>query len=181
MSKLFYIIGASGVGKDTLINFARQSLRGSGKIIFAHRYITRPSDVGNENHISLDPEEFAQRRKAGLFALDWESHNQSYGIGMEIDLWMERGFHVVVNGSRLYLDKARQRYATLHPILIEASLATIQGRLTSRGRESGQDIELRIARSENLASLDGRALTIINNDGLLEEAGRALVRVLTLP
>src|SRR4051812_46339588 len=103
MSQLFYIIGASGVGKESLINYARTTINGSLPILFAHRYITRPAQAGNENHIALSTEEFQSRLAGNLFALHWESHGQSYGIGVEINTWLEKGFHVVVNGSRQYL------------------------------------------------------------------------------
>ena len=110
MSTLFYVIGASGAGKDTLMNYARSTINGAEPVIFANRYITRPPFTGNENHIHLSREEFEARINANLFALYWESHEQYYGIGTEINGWMECGFNVVVNGSRQYLPVAQQRY-----------------------------------------------------------------------
>lgn len=107
MSTLFYIIGASGAGKDTLINYARNAINATEQIIFAHRYITRIATYGNENHISLSHAEFKQRKLANFFALNWESHGNCYGIGREIDTWLRKGFSVVVNGSREYLPVAQ--------------------------------------------------------------------------
>ena len=86
MAHLYYIIGASGVGKDSLMNYARERINGGAAILFAHRYITRPAKEGNENHVYISPEEFTSRKEGGLFALDWESHGQYYGIGMEIEV-----------------------------------------------------------------------------------------------
>ncbi len=62
MAQLFYIIGASGVGKDSLMNYARQRINGSLPIVFAHRYITRAAKEGNENHVYVSPEEFRSRK-----------------------------------------------------------------------------------------------------------------------
>lgn len=60
--RLFYVVGASGVGKDTLIRHARDALRPNAHhIVFAHRYITRPVDAGGENPIALTQAEFALR------------------------------------------------------------------------------------------------------------------------
>jgi len=181
MGQLFYIIGASGAGKDTLINYARTGINGSLPVLFAHRYITRRSDGGNENHIYLSTEEFISRRDGGLFALHWESHGQHYGIGLEIDLWMKRGYHVILNGSRQYLPEAQKKYPRLKVILIEASPETIRRRLEKRGREGGAELEERISRSREIGPgiLDSGEILRIQNDGLLEEAGEALINLLS--
>jgi ribose 1,5-bisphosphokinase len=46
VARLFYVIGASGAGKDTLLRYARVRVGGSGGVVFAHRYITRPAAAG---------------------------------------------------------------------------------------------------------------------------------------
>jgi ribose 1,5-bisphosphokinase len=175
MSQLIYIVGASGVGKDSLMHYARQRLNGSVPILFAHRYITRPVTESSENHVAMTPEEFQLRKAGGLFALDWESHGLYYGIGREINDWMTNRFHVVVNGSRQYLPIAKERYPHLVTIVIEADPEIIFHRLQNRGREGAADIANRIRRQP---SLDKAGVISIANNGLLEEAGERLVRVL---
>ena len=175
MSQLIYIVGASGVGKDSLMHYARQRLNGSVPILFAHRYITRPVTESSENHVAMTPEEFQLRKAGGLFALDWESHGLYYGIGREINDWMINGFHVVVNGSRQYLPIAKERYPHLVTIVIEADPEIILHRLQNRGREDAADIANRIRRQP---PLDKAGLISIANNGLLGEAGETLVRVL---
>jgi ribose 1,5-bisphosphokinase len=181
MGNLFYFIGASGAGKDSLMNYARSRINGSLPVIFAHRYITRHPGHSNENHIYISPEEFQLRRDGGLFAMDWESHGQYYGIGREIDGWMEKGFHVVVNGSRQYLQEAHRRYGHLKVILVEARPDTIRKRLENRGREGSPDIEKRISRSGEigLGWENGASFLRIRNDGLLEDAGEELIRMIS--
>ncbi|MDR3715501.1 MAG: phosphonate metabolism protein/1,5-bisphosphokinase (PRPP-forming) PhnN [Puia sp.] len=177
MASLYYIIGASGAGKDSLMNYARAAINGSHPVIFANRYITRPLGTGNENHISLSPEEFKCRLEGGLFALDWGSHRQLYAIGKEIDEYRNKGFTVAVNGSREYLATAREKYSELKVVMIEASPELIRRRLLDRGRESPADIEGRIARNLALSRPAG-PLIRIGNDGSLAEAGEKLVSVL---
>ena len=121
----FYVIGPSGAGKDSVIAWARAA-SDPGRIAFAHRYITRPALADAENHIALTPAEFAARRRAGWFALDWESHGLSYGIGREIDSWRADGIAVVVNGSRIHLAEAAARYPEIRPVLITAPEAAPQ-------------------------------------------------------
>jgi len=178
MGKLFYVIGASGSGKDTLMNYARNSMRLSGKVIFAHRYITRPAFSGNENHVALSKKEFESRLTANLFALHWESHDNYYGIGIEINCWMEMGLNVVMNGSREYLPMARDKYPELIAISIEASPSVISARLAARGREDGLEIRNRMERNEKL-KIDFNNVVKIQNDGAVEDAGEILVKIIS--
>ena len=173
MSQLFYVVGASGVGKDSLMDYARTHINGSRPLLFAHRYITRPAKQGNENHVYISPEEFSLRKDKGLFALDWTSHGLSYGIGREIDTWMDKGLDVVVNGSRQYLPVAAERYPNLVTVVIEADPEIIRQRLENRGRESTMEIQQRIQRQPAMTAAAG--YIGIRNDGPLEEAGNALI------
>ncbi|SEN60270.1 ribose 1,5-bisphosphokinase [Mucilaginibacter gossypiicola] len=179
MSKLFYIIGASGAGKDTLMNYARKQINGSENVVFAHRYITRPPFSGNENHISLTNEEFALRSKAGMFALSWGSHDKYYGIGQEINNWLNKGFNVVVNGSREYLLIAQRLYPDLKVVLITASPEIIASRLAVRGREDAEEIGKRIARTAELNTNLENCIEIQNN-GTVEHAGNQLVSLISI-
>src|ERR1700730_6969832 len=83
--RLVAVMGPSGAGKDALIAYVRPRVD-PARIVFGHRYITRPADAGGENHVALSPAEFAARRAAGLFALAWESHGLGYGIDGEVAL-----------------------------------------------------------------------------------------------
>ena len=176
--RLFYVVGASGVGKDSLMQYARDALDNAHTVVFAHRYITRAAKAGGENHIALTAVEFALRRRHGLFAMDWQSHGLHYAIGIEIDDWMAKGLTVVVNGSRSYLPVARKRYPGMSVIWISAGPQLIAARLARRGRESRAEIAARLARNSRVeAEPPGGALQI-RNDGALESAGGRLVALL---
>ncbi len=177
MGTLFYIAGASGAGKDTLINYCRSQINGMLPVIFAHRYITRPANAGGENHVHLSEDEFKLRLKHRLFAMHWVSHGLYYGIGVEIDLWLKSGFNVVINGSREYLPLALEQYPSLKPILIEASAETIKKRLLKRGREDSESIAERIDRRQQI-NINSALFTSIHNNGLLEDAGNELLATL---
>lgn len=164
---LFYVIGASGAGKDTLCRLARSRLNASAPVIFAHRYITRPSGDSGENHVALTRKEFFLRRAHGLFAMAWESHGYGYGIGVEIDRWLGSGLSVVVNGSRAYLAEAAERYPEMVVIHIEADREVLKARLMARNRETPHEIEARLRRTDTLDPVCHRNLcTIFNNDSL---------------
>ncbi len=175
---LFYVIGASGSGKDSLIRYARESLLDYSSVVFAHRYITRPHDAGGENHVALSEAEFNARLARNLFTLHWQSHGISYGIGCELNQWLTKGLNVIVNGSRAYLEQASRAYPELIPVLIEVSLNTLRSRLQARGRESESDIESRLLRAEEFKKLHHPKLLRLTNDTLLEETGPSFVKLI---
>jgi ribose 1,5-bisphosphokinase len=171
---LVHVMGPSGAGKDTLIDYARARVDPAA-VIFAHRFITRPAEAGGENHITLSEAEFAARREAGLFALSWRSHGFWYGIGAEIDRWLDRGFVVVVSGSRGAWPLARARYPNLLGLLIDAPIEVRAVRLSARGREDESAIRARLEREISLP-LEG--LHRLCNDGPIAAAGETLVKFL---
>lgn len=174
---LFYIIGGSGCGKDSVMERARAGLS-PGEAVFAHRYITRDPRVGGENHVALSEPEFQARLDAGLFSLHWEAHGYRYALGREIDLWMEAGLNVAANGSRAHLDVAAKRYPDLVPVLVEASPETLLRRMTARNREAGSDIEERMRRAEQYAHCRHPNMAVIDNSGELDRAAEALAAIL---
>ena len=179
---LFYLVGPSGSGKDSLISYARKRLKGDDAVVFAHRYITRPPQENGENHVPLSAKEFAQRLTKGFFAMHWQSHGFHYGIGVEIDLWLSKGCRVLVNGSRSYLPNAKDRYPDLKVILIDVSPAELKRRLEARGRETAEQIRARLERNRQLKKAlihNISDMIIIKNDGALETAGEMLVRHLS--
>lgn len=177
MARLYYVMGSSGAGKDSIMQYARSRLASVDRVVFAHRYITRPSDAGGENHIALSDEEFERRLDLGLFCMNWRSHGFRYGLGMEIVTWLERGIDVVMNGSRNYLEEARLLFPEMVPVLITVSQDVLRDRLLGRGRESIEEIEKRIQRNQEVDVDDSQAMRV-SNDGPLEESGEQFLSIL---
>lgn len=175
---LLYVIGASGSGKDSLMQVAREALADNPDVVFAHRYITRPAHAGGENHVALSETEFAARLARNLFAMHWHSHGLHYGLGLEINHWLAKGLTVVVNGSREYLNEASKKYSELKPVLIEVSTEVLRQRLQSRGRESAADIEARLTRAEAFKQLRHPQLLRLPNDAPLNETGATFVALI---
>ena len=173
MVRLIYVMGASGCGKDSLMAAARTQLPAEAPVVFAHRYITRPADAGGENHVALTRAEFQLRLNRGLFTLHWESHGFAYGIGLEIDLWMQKGLGVVMNGSRAALPAALQAYPDLLPVLVTVPEEVLRARLGARGREDAAEMERRLARA-HMGVPEVPGLIRFDNSGPLAERGRAM-------
>ena len=172
---LFYVMGPSGSGKDTLLSYLR-SHRPTG-VIFAHRYITRGADSSGEVHIPVDEEEFLERRAHGLFCLSWQAHDLAYAIGLEVEIWLQRGLHVVMNGSRAAFAQAQASFARCQGILIQADPDLVRKRLRARGREDAAQVAKRLERAAAFAVQDQGIITLANN-GPPEQAGQTLVEII---
>jgi len=178
MGTLFYVVGASGVGKDTLLNFVKNKITSEEKVLFAHRYITRDAFSGGENHVELSKTDFLIRKESGLFVLDWESHGNFYGIGIEVISWLNVGFNVVINGSREYLPTAKSKIPSLIDILIDADPSIIESRLSNRNRETPDEIGKRILRNLNIQKLQYKYVVL--NNGNIQEAGQEFLKIISL-
>ncbi len=166
------VVGPSGAGKDTLINYARARLESEPGAEFTRRAITRDCDGATEDHDTLTDAEFEHAKRGGAFSLSWEAHGLKYGLPAEIDGAIRAGRVVVANVSRGVIPALRERYAHVRVVHVTASPETLAGRLAERGREDGDDIRKRLQRGAGAIPAEG---VFLGNDGLPEEAGERLV------
>lgn len=97
---LVLVVGPSGAGKDSVLRGAMSELAGDRHFVFPRRFVTRFADAGAEDHLTLSEDDFCTAQKSGAFALTWQAHGNSYGIGRSIDADLEAGCIVAVNCSR---------------------------------------------------------------------------------
>lgn len=174
---LFYVMGPSGSGKDSLLRALRERLGPDDRIVVAHRYITRDADA-NEASVALSADEFHRRKALGCMALDWHSHGLHYGIGVEIEHWLDKGLKVIVNGSREYLPEAVARYPKLCAVHVRVKPEVLAARLRQRGRESEEAIEKRLARAGQAFDVPaGCQLVEIDNSGALEASAATFAQL----
>lgn len=166
--------GPSGVGKDTLIRYARDILRDDPRFVFVTRTITRKPDGGSEDHASVDDAGFDRLAASGAFALSWNAHGLRYGLPRTIDGDIAAGRVVVANISRAVLPDLQRRYARVLPIAIMADPSIVRDRLVARARETAEDIEQRVTR----VAANTEGWIELQNSGPIEHAGNALVAIL---
>jgi phosphonate metabolism protein PhnN/1,5-bisphosphokinase (PRPP-forming) len=175
---LVLVVGPSGVGKDSVINWARETLDGLPDVVFARRTITRRADAGGEEHEACSAVDFDQRIERGDFLLWWRSHGLGYGLPARLRTDLGAGRVVVANTSRTVVaDAARLGTRVVVAHLVSAP-GVIAARLAARGREEPADIAERLARQPDIAA-DGVPVIEIRNDGPLHEAGQHLVDLIT--
>ncbi|MBC2772541.1 phosphonate metabolism protein/1,5-bisphosphokinase (PRPP-forming) PhnN [Rhizobium sp. AQ_MP] len=170
------VVGPSGVGKDSLMDFARKRFSGLTDIHFVRRMITRPKDSIGEDHEPVTAETFETLARSGAFAVHWKAHGLGYGIPASVHDDLAAGHIVIVNGSRSALDAFRTAFPRLLVINVTAHPEVLAKRLSARGRETAADIEARLARATDPLPEDMHVVTI-DNSGDLAVAGRRLVDI----
>jgi ribose 1,5-bisphosphokinase len=168
------VVGASGVGKDALLTYAR---RHSGALArFPRRTITRPPGSG-EDHDPITEDQFAAARDHGAFALYWHAHGLWYGIPASVDAEVRAGLVVVANVSRGVLGELQARYRRLVVVRVTVPEEVRAQRLRARNRETEPGIAQRLGRPD--PAPDHRVDALIENDGSLAEGGARLLRIIS--
>lgn len=170
------VVGPSGVGKDSLIGYARERLEAGGRVAFVRRVVTRPADGGSEDHDSMDETAFADAEARGQFALNWDAHGLRYGLPIALEDDLAAGRAVVANLSRAVIPALVERYPDALVVLVTADRDMIERRLANRGRETAASIRGRLDRrvTDRLPA----STVSIDNSGELEAAGAQFVRLL---
>lgn len=175
--RLFFFVGPSGAGKDTLLQWVQQRMPAESRIVFARRTITRPVH-SSEAHEPADSATFWQLAAGGHFSLMWQANDLCYGVRRGIEADLKAGHDVVVNGSREYIPRLLQQFPDARVIWIDADPARIKERIVARQRESGAALLRRIDRVTQFAPPDAEAVTRIDNSGPIEVAGQRLLEIL---
>ncbi|MGI9437689.1 MAG: phosphonate metabolism protein/1,5-bisphosphokinase (PRPP-forming) PhnN [Geminicoccaceae bacterium] len=163
---LFLVVGPSGVGKDSLIDGARQFLKDDVSFCFPNRSITRAADAGGETHHAITMQDFDRMAQIGAFFLSWRAHGHGYGIPIAAKNALCRGRSVIVNVSREVIDAARREWSPVRVMLITAPRDVIKQRLIERRRETDDEIERRLDRMDAYQVEGENVREIVNADRL---------------
>jgi ribose 1,5-bisphosphokinase len=171
------VVGPSGAGKDTIIDYARAALADQSGYHFVRRMVTRPSSVDAEDHDTLSEEQFLAAKRAGAFCHSWEAHGLHYGLPKSVDDEIERGAVAIANVSRGILPALRAAYAHFLVVHITASHEVLAKRLAARGRENADEIRRRLMRAAP-NPCDPADAVIIDNSGAIGDCGDEFVAIL---
>lgn len=168
------VVGSSGVGKDSVIAYARERL--GGDVVIVRRVVTRDADGGSEDHDTLSVDQFAAAETEGRFALSWPAHGLRYGLPVELENDLQEGRVVIANLSRAVIPQLLVRYPTAVVVEVVADPQVIATRLAGRGREDAEEIQRRMDRS--VATRLPASTVRIDNSGQLDVAGEQFVLLL---
>ena len=171
------VAGPSGVGKDTIINYAREKLAGDRRFVFVRRIITRTADTASEDHDTMGLDEFTAAAASGAFSLVWQAHGLSYALPRSVDADIAAGRIVIANISRQTIDALKARYHNFVLVVVSAHRDVIAGRLKHRGRETDAEIVARLERIAVEDTVRSEAIRL-ENSGPREQAGGRFVSIL---
>lgn len=169
------IVGASGSGKDTLLNNAKRSFQNRDDIFFARRYVTRSPDSHEDNYY-IEPEAFRLLKRADFFVSTWKAHDNLYGIPRNIVSKNRQDSTVICSISRTAIEDFEYSFHWVTTIQVIARQEILRERLASRGREHELDIEKRLARAA--MPVHARKLITFDNSGSVEEGIAGFTRLL---
>lgn len=164
------VCGPSGVGKDSVLAWARAALAPHRRICFARRLVTRAAGPDAE-HEEVSPSLLQSLRSSGGLAWHWEAHGLGYGVRAGYRERVAAGDVVVVNGSRAHASEVADR-PDVRCLLLSADEALLRERLRARGREDAAQLAERLARNTRLPQPP--AHRVIRNDSDVAAAGAAL-------
>jgi ribose 1,5-bisphosphokinase len=174
---LILVVGNSGSGKDTIIK--EVILRNHTlKLIAPKRYITRNPSV-DEDNLFLTEEAYQKKSMQHEFAIEWEIYGLKYGVSIEIDDWLKKGYSVIINVSRNVVEQTKQRYSKCKVVFVEVPFEIILKRILKRGREEKAALEARIERAKQNQKYP-KADFVVDNSGKLENAVTQFIKYLNI-
>ncbi|WP_245418210.1 phosphonate metabolism protein/1,5-bisphosphokinase (PRPP-forming) PhnN [Cohaesibacter haloalkalitolerans] len=178
--RFILLVGPSGAGKDSLLDYAKARLKDDPRILFVRRCITRQQGDPSEDHESMSIVDFQKAEMQGRFVISWGAHGLYYGLPVSMLDHLAKGGVAIANGSRKTIPQLKPRFPDLMVVNLTVEADILARRLAQRGRESAQEIEKRLQRTKALAGDDlfGEETVHLDNSGSLSVAGEALVDLL---
>lgn len=175
---LIAVVGPSGAGKDSVIDWLKNHFAGNGSVLFARRTVTRMDGGTTEDHNCLTPEQFHQARLNGEFSVTWDAHGLSYGLPMEVLHHLDAGGVAIANGSRRALEDLRAVFNNILVVNLVVDRAILAKRLAERGRETAEEISKRLERMDVQIASHFNAVRV-DNSGSLDIAGKRVADIVT--
>lgn len=163
--RLIAVVGASGVGKDSVIAGLHSAIPG---LHVVRRVITRAPGLGGEDYDAVSVPQFESLVEDGAFALHWRAHGLQYGIPITVRYQLGKGTDCLVNFSRKALARAAGIFPRLVVLNITAKPETLAQRLAARGRETEEEISKRLAQADKPLP-EGLKVIHLANDGALSQ------------
>ncbi len=147
---LFVVSAPSGAGKSTLCDALRQTPNFVYSVSCTTR-LPRPGEIEGEDYQFLTEKEFLQRVEAGQFLEHAKVHDHHYGtLKAPIIANLKRGVDILIDidtqgaAAIRNFDDPFIRQALTDVFIMPPDLDELRRRLTKRGSETSEQIELRL-------------------------------------
>ncbi len=139
MAHLVFVVGASGVGKNSLMEGLTKR---DDKIKLATRFTTNHRD-GETGDIFISADEIETMRKDGRIFLSWDAHDITYVVPNDVDE-LGQDFVWLINGARRALPDLMSKYPSSFVVHVTAPEEMRATRLAARKREAETAIAERL-------------------------------------
>ncbi len=169
--RLFVVSAPSGAGKTTIL---KSVMAGTQGLAFSVSHTTRSPRSGEndgKDYHFVSRRQFEDMRAKGAF-LEWaEVHGNLYGTSISsLEQQLDLGFDIVldidIQGAAVLRDKKRVEASFI--FIAPPSLEELERRLRSRGTDSDETIDLRLANAKSEMAEADRYQYLIVNDNLNE-------------
>ena len=168
MGKLIVISAPSGAGKTSIVHHLLKNMSELSFSVSACSREKREKETHGEDYYFLGVEGFKERIKEDAF-LEWEQvyENQYYGtLKSEIERIWSAGKTVIFDVDVVGGLNIKKQYPTecLSVFIMPPSVNVLRERLSGRGSESEEKIEIRLDKAEEEITQNQKFDTIILND-----------------
>jgi guanylate kinase len=179
---LVVLSGPSGVGKDAALSGLRQLDRPWHFVITATTRSPRPGERDGVDHVFLDTDTFLKMRERDEFLETAEVYGRWYGTPRaQVRKALKDGKDVIlridVQGVASVKAVAPEAVGI---VIVPESLEDLRWRLTDRGSNASDDLELRLAAArEELAQVSLFDYRVVNRQGQLEQTVAEIDAIIT--
>ena len=168
MGKLIVISAPSGAGKTSIVHHLLKNMSELSFSVSACSREKREKETHGKDYYFLGIEGFKEKIKEDAF-LEWEQvyENQYYGtLKSEIERIWSAGKTVIFDVDVLGGLNIKEQYPTecLSVFIMPPSVNVLRERLSGRGSESEEKIEIRLDKAEEEIAQNQKFDTIILND-----------------
>ena len=168
MGKLIVISAPSGAGKTSIVHHLLKNMSELSFSVSACSREKREKETHGEDYYFLGIEGFKEKIKEDAF-LEWEQvyENQYYGtLKSEIERIWSAGKTVIFDVDVVGGLNIKKQYPTecLSIFIMPPSVDVLRERLSGRGSESEEKIEIRLDKAEKEIAQNQKFDTIILND-----------------
>ena len=146
--QLYYIVGKPDELKHQIFTKIKSSTNDSNNILFAKTFTTNKALSEDENYCLLDERDYHLRNSMGLYCLSWEKNQNYYGISGEVDLILNKGINVVINGSMRNIKQVMNEYPGTNVVMIQ------KGQTNSKSVEQNNTFPLKDGLGVNIEWID---------------------------
>ena len=179
---LVVLSGPSGVGKDAALSGLRQLDRPWHFVITATTRSPRPGERDGVDHVFLDTDTFLKMRERDEFLETAEVYGRWYGTPRaQVRKALKDGKDVILRIDVQGVAAVKALVPeSLGIFVVPESLGELRRRLTNRGSDASDDVEVRLAAArEELAQVSLFDYRVVNRHNRLDETVAEIDAIIT--